>query len=315
MSVNFDQDLILVIGASGRTASHILPHLSKRWKRLRLACNSAASYDHLVKGFPVAEVVKVNLTELSACKALLKGVTTVFHIGPPYHPHETEIGYNMIDAAVSESEAPNNRFQHFVYSSVLQSVFRKMMNHDRKRYVEEYLMETDLNWTIVQPSHMMDSMRPTILALASSNEPELVVTADFNAKTRFTNVVLQDLGDGVARIIEQRERHYFALYPFVSMGLPMSYEEMWEVVGKMLGKPVKIQRQSFDDTVSEMRKRLNRNGGKMPPDVLKAAERTLLFYNRKGLVGNSGVLEMVLGRKATSYEDWVKDIIENETRT
>jgi hypothetical protein len=213
-SVNFDQDLILVIGASGRTASHILPHLSKTWKRLRLACNSAASYDSPAKEFPVAEVVKVNLT--------------------------------------------------------------------------------DLNWTIVQPSHMMDSMRPAILAFASSNEPELVVTADFNAKTLFTNVVLQDLGDGVARIIEQRERHYFALYPFVFMGLPMSYEEMWESVGKMLGKPVKVHQPSFDETVSGLRKRLTRNEGEMPLDVLKAAERTLLFYNRKGLIGN---------------------IIENDTRT
>ena len=174
MTVNFDQDLILIIGASGRIASSILPSLSQRWKRLRLVCNSDTSSNRLSKDYPGAEVVKVDLAEPSACRALLTGVTTVFHIGPPFHPHESEIGYNVIDAAVLESEAPDNNFQHFVYSSVLQSIFRKMMNHD---------------------------------------------------------------------------------------------------------------------------------------------QRTLLFYNRKGLIGNPSALEMVLGRKTTSFEKWVKDIIGNETET
>ena len=194
--VNYEQDLILVTCASGKQASHLLPHLSQKWKRLRLACNSPASADRLRKRYPAAEVATVDLAERSACRSLLRGVTTVFHVGPSFHPYETEIGYNMIDAAVSESQVPESKFQHFVYSSVLQSVFRKMLNHDRKRYVEEYLMETDLNWTIIQPSHLMDMMRPTISAFATSNEPELVFTAGFNPKTRFSSLALQDLGEG-----------------------------------------------------------------------------------------------------------------------
>ena len=312
MTINYEEDLILLIGASGRTASFILPHLSQKAKRLRLACNSTSSHDRLAKEYPQAEAVIVNLTEPAACRALLRGVTTVFHIGPPFHPRETEIGYNVIDAAVAESREPNSRFRHFVYSSVLQSIFRKMLNHDRKRYVEEYLMETGLNWTIVQPSHMMDSMRPSIEALAVSNETQLQVTADFAKTTLFTNVMMKDLGEGVALIIEQRERHYFAMYPFVSMESPLSYEEMWAFVGEQLGKPIKVQQQSFDEALEGLAKILFRNEGDMDVDVLKAAERTLLFYNRKGLVGNSNVLGMVLGRKPTSFEDWVKDVTQSK---
>ena len=315
MTVDFDQDQILIIGASGRTASFILPSLAQRWKRLRLVCNSVASLARLVKDYPAAEVVKVDLAEPSSCIALLKGVTTVFHIGPPFHPHETEIGYNLIDAAVLESETSGNKFRHFIYSSVLQSVFRKMLNHDRKRYVEEYLMETDLNWTIVQPSHMTDSMGPTIESFLTSDETSLVVTADFSAKTRFTNVVLKDLGEGVVRIIEQREKHFFAQYPFVSMETPMSHEEMWMIVGKLLGKRIKIHQQTFDEALSGLQAKILAQGGKMPPQVLKGFERTLLFYNRKGLLGNSNALELVLGRKTTSFETWAKDILANKSPT
>ena len=312
MTINYAEDLILFIGGSGRTASFILPNISQKAKRLRLACNSSNSHDRLVKEYPQAEVVIVNLTDPAACRALLHGVSTVFHIGPPYHPRETEIGYNVVDAAVTESRVPNSSFNHFVYSSVLQSVFRKMINHDRKRYVEEHLMETDLNWTIVQPSHMMDSMRPRIEALTTSEDAQLVVTADFTKTTLFTNVMMQDLGEGVASIIEQREKHYFALYPFVSMESPLSYEEMWAIVGKQLGKPITVKQESLDEAIGGLGERLFREGRDMDLDVLKAAERTLLFYNRKGLLGNSNVLEMVLGRKPTGFEEWVKNIIKSQ---
>ena len=311
MAISHEQDLILVTCASGKQASHLLPHLSQKWKRLRLACNSPASVDRLRKQHPTAEVVTIDLAEPSACRSLLQGVTTVFHIGPSFHAHETEIGYNMIDAAVTESQAPNSKFQHFVYSSVIQSVFRKMLNHDSKRYVEEYLMETDLNWTIIEPGHFMDTTRPSISAFATSTEPELVFMAGFNPKTRFSCLALQDLGEAVARIIEQRQKHYFALYPLVSMEAPMSYGEMFGAVEKIIGKPVKVQQRSFEEAVSVLLKVLAGDVREMHPKTRAAAERMLLFYNHRGLVGNPGVLEMVLGRKATSYEDWVRGVIES----
>ena len=309
MAPNFENDLLLVIGASGRVASTFLPQLSQKWKRLRLACKSASSSEKLAKLYPTAEVVTVDLTVPSACRALFVGVATVFHIGPPYHPRETDIGINMIDAAVEESKVPGNNFQHFIYSSVLQSLFRKMLNHDRKRYVEEHLMESDLNWTIVQPSHMMDSMAPTILDAVASKETEFKVEADFTYTTRFANVMLKDLGEGIAAIINQRETHYFGLYPFVSMESPMSYQEMWAAVGKIIGKTINLEQQSLDVAIGGLGTRLFRDAQQMNLDVLKAAERTLLFYNRKGLIGNPNVLAMILGRKTTSFEEWVKDVI------
>lgn len=146
-----------------------------------------------------------------------------------------------------------------------------------------------------------------------SNDTDLVVTADFSAKTRFTNVVMKDLGEAVAKIIEQREKHFFAQYPLVSMETPMSHEEMWGVVGRLLGKQITIHQQSFDEALGGLRAFTLTQGKEMPLSVLKGFERTLLFYNRKGLLGNTSTLELFLGRKPTSFEKWVEDIIQNKS--
>lgn len=131
MSVDYSNDLLLIICASGKQVARLLPFLVNKWKRLRLVVNSKPSQDRLQKEYPRAEVVQANLTEPQECRQLLRGVTSVYHIGPTFHPHETEIGYNMIDAAVAEG----NSFQHFVFSSVLNTQIRKMFNHDCKRYI------------------------------------------------------------------------------------------------------------------------------------------------------------------------------------
>jgi uncharacterized protein YbjT (DUF2867 family) len=97
----------------------------------RAACGAA----------PGASVVQADLYDGRDVAALLDGVAVMLHIGPSYHPHEAEIGYLMVDAAVRE--ARRGAFKHFVLSSVLNSQLRKMMNHDCKRYVEEYVVQVE----------------------------------------------------------------------------------------------------------------------------------------------------------------------------
>ena len=117
--------------SSGKQAALLLPFLIPKWKNVRLAVNSDTSRDRMKNEYSSAEIVQVDLTEPKECRNLLDGVTAVYHIGPSMHPHETEIGYNMIDAAVAQGRS----FQHFVFSSVLNTQIRKMFNHDCKRYV------------------------------------------------------------------------------------------------------------------------------------------------------------------------------------
>ena len=148
MAVDHTNDLILVTCASGKQAPYLLRHLQPKWKRLRLQASSDASVQCLKETYPSAEVVQADMNNREQAAKLVEGVAAIWYVGPSFHPHETQMGYTMIDAAVAESQKPGSKFQHFVYSSVLQTQLRKLLNHDCKRYVEEYLMESGLNFTI-----------------------------------------------------------------------------------------------------------------------------------------------------------------------
>ena len=137
------EGLVVLTGAGGRICSHLIP-LLYGGKRLRLVINSAGSLDRLKAQYPQAEVEQADLTIPADARRVIKRATALFHVGPSFHQHETEIGYNMVDAAVQETQ--DGAFKHFVYSGVIQSQLRKLLNHDCKRYVAEYLTWNQ-DWT------------------------------------------------------------------------------------------------------------------------------------------------------------------------
>ncbi|KAF2136833.1 uncharacterized protein K452DRAFT_292061 [Aplosporella prunicola CBS 121167] len=298
MSPDTINDLLLLTCASGKQCSHLIPLLYGKWKRLRLVVNSSSSEKRLKELYPDAEIIRANLEDVNETRRIMSGVTTVLHIGPSFHPHETEIGYFMIDAAVEESK--KGSFKHFIYLSVLNAQFRKMMNHDCKRYVEEYLMESGLNWTILQPTHFMDLF--PVPMLMSQDDP--IYRANWDPTIPFSFIALTDLAQAQAAVIEQREKHYLAQYPLVSTG-PIPYTEFVRAVSEAIGKNIKLEQRPYEEAVDSMLKMLF-GGGDIHPTTRDMAQRMLLFYNYRGLCGNPNVLEWVIGRKPTTLEEWVK---------
>jgi len=303
MPVNHEEDLILVTGASGKQAPHLLRHLFGKWKRLRLQAFSEASVQRLKKDYPQAKVMQADMNHPDHAARLLDGVTAIWHVGPSFHHHETQIGYTMIDAAVKEAQNPGSKFQHFVYSSVLQTQLRKLLNHDAKRYVEEYLMESGLNFTILQPSHFLNNF--PLPMLAQQEEPVFKAPYNLNA---FSFSILEDYGEAAAKVFEEREKHYFAQYPLVST-YPTHYEDVVAEASRAIGKEVKVEKLSFEQAVEGMAQRIFT--GEVHPRARYACERLLLYYNRRGLIGSPTVMEWLLERKAMSVARWMKVTVEN----
>ncbi|KAJ4391583.1 hypothetical protein N0V93_005202 [Gnomoniopsis smithogilvyi] len=306
MSVNHDTDLLLITCASGKQASHLLPLVYEKWRRLRLIVNSNSSEDRLKETYPKAEVTRADLCNPTDCHRIMTDVTTVLHIGPSFHPHETEIGYFMIDAAVSAGAS----FKHFVYSSVLDSQLRKLMNHDCKRYVEEHLFESGLNYTVLQPTHFMD-MFP-IAQLMVQDEP--VYTANWSPEVTFSFLALRDLGEATAKVIEERERHYLAQYPLCSTGA-YSYNEVIRIVSEVIGKKITIKTRGIEEGSKALMTMLYADIDKVPAQTRDAAHRLLLYYNHYGLKGNPNVLEWLLGRKTTTHEEWARGQVQKASET
>lgn len=231
------------------------------------------------------------------CHRIMTGVTTVLHIGPSFHPHETEIGYFMIDAAISSGAS----FKHFVYSSVLDSQLRKLMNHDCKRYVEEYLFESGLNYTVLQPTHFMD-MFP-LAQLLEQEQP--VYTANWNPDVTFSFLALRDLGEAAAKVIEEREKHYLAQYPLCSTGA-YSYKDVIQIASEVIGKKITIKTLGIEEGSKALMAMLYGDAENIPVQTRDAADRLLLYYNHHGLKGNPNILEWLIARKPTTHQEWVR---------
>src|ERR1700761_85569 len=202
-------EILVITCPSGKQCAHLIPLLyNKGTFKLRLAAHSGASKDKLSKTYPAAEVVHTDLTDLNACRTLLNGATSVYHVGPSFHSREKEIGFNMVDAAVAESQRSGNVFKHFVFSSVLSTQHRNLMQHDLKSYIEERLFLSPLNWTIIKPTNFMDAY--PVAMLAGQEKP--VMERLWNAEVPNSLIALRDLAEAAAKVLDEQEIHYLAEY-------------------------------------------------------------------------------------------------------
>jgi uncharacterized protein YbjT (DUF2867 family) len=313
MAPNFETDLLVITCASGKQSAHLLPLVAQRWKRLRLVVNTPSSQERLQKAYPDAEVIKADLTSLPECKNAVAGASSIFFIGPPCHPRESAIGLNMIDAAQQLLKAP-----HFVFSSVLNSQLQKLLNHDCKRYVEEYLIESGLPYTILQPCTFMDNFPFKMLARQAKEkgrEEEIVFPALWDPEIEFSFLALQDLALAGKTVLEEKERHFLAKYDLCSTR-PLSNARVCEIASEVLDRKVVPRQKSYEEAVQGfVQMQFGPGGGKGEAwsegrkDVM---ERLILYYNRHGLQGNPNILEWLIGKKPTDHKTWMNSRLEEE---
>jgi len=321
-------EVLVVTSPGGRINDHLLPILYKQGKyKLRLAGHSQASVEKLKSKYPNAETRQTDITSFSECLELLKDATAVFHVGPSLHSREKEMGFNMVDAAIAESQKTGSVFKHFVFSGVLGTQHRNLMQHDLKSYIEERLMLSPLNWTILQPTNFINVY--PIAMLASQDKP--VIEKVWTPEIPNSVIALQDLAEAAAKVINEREAHYLAQYPLCST-MPVSDADIIGVIGRHIGKGIEIKTPTFENGVDNLLKRLfgstRRSDnyitkGESPvvllaaeddprPDITRdEAERLILFYNRRGLKGSPNVLRWLLGREPTTVEQYVQLELKN----
>lgn len=305
MPIDYEKDFILLTSANGKQCNQLIPFLLPKWKHLRLAARSDTSRQQLLEKYADKskahiDIVLADLAQPDDCKRILAGVTAVYHIGPSFHPRETEIGYNMIESALA------NNIKHFVYSSVLHPSLRKLLNHDRKRYVEEALIESGLPYTILQPTCFMD-MFP-LEKLLSEEKP--VYTARWDPDVPYSFMSLYDFAEASSKVLEEREEHFYATYQMVSTSPPMGWGEVCKVVGRVIGKDIRVETMPFQKTMERDPPVEAMFGQRENAHVRDAAQRLLLYYNYKGLVGNTNAMRWVLGREPTGWEEWVRGKME-----
>lgn len=205
----------------------------------------------------------------------------------------------MIEAAI------HHKIKHFVFSSVLHTQLRKILQYDCKRYIEEALIESGIPYTILQPGHFMDNF--PLQKLLSSEVP--TCTARWGPDIPFSYTSMVDLGDAAAKVLEEGEKHFYATYQLISTTPPMGYRQVCEIAGKKIGKQIKVEQMPFQKTMEGDIEAMF--GLKPNPSTRDQAQRMLLYYNYRGLVGNNNVMRLVLGREPLSWENWMEGKMDN----
>ena len=306
-------DLIVLTCASGKQCSQIVPllyHESSPYK-LRLVVHSEQSLERLQNQYVHAEVLQANLSNPEHCSKILDGATTIYYVSPTIQPDEVQFGKNVIDAAIVERAKPGSKFSHFVFSSVLHPEISKLLNHDRKRYLEEHLCESSLPYTILQPSHFIDNTIGRLIAEKDSPDPFFM--AAHSPEVAFSFSCLRDHAEVSLKVIQERSRHFFATYQLVSTW-PMKYTEYVKTVGDEIGKTIQIKQVPYEQIVDTYCQLVFGTGTPVNQNMRDGPERLLIYYNSRGIIGNPSVLEWLLGRPGTTIAQLTKQLLDSSGR-
>jgi uncharacterized protein YbjT (DUF2867 family) len=284
--------MILVTGAAGKTGLAVTRALVSVGASVRALVHKEEQQD-LVEMAGVSEIYLGDLLNWDDLSQIMEGVDAVYHICPNVHPGELEIGKGVIQAA---KEA---RVQHFVYHSVLHPQIETMPHHWLKLRVEEYLVESGLSFTILQPSAYMQN----IAALLPKILERGVYRVPYPVDTGICLVDLEDLAEAAAMVLTEPD-HTDAIYELVGTG-PITQIQVAEVLSDVLGKDIQAQRIPYNTWETQALK--NGLGSYQRYTLLQMFQH----YKEFGFKGNPLVLSWLLGRQPTTLENCLRRELKN----
>ena len=225
----------------------------------------------------------------------LTGVEAVYHVGPTFHPREREMGMNMIE------QAKRAGVGHFVFSSVLHPILTGLPQHAIKRDIEERLLESGLNFTILQPS---DYMQMSVQGYLADRD---VFVIGFDLDRRQALVDLEDVAEVLAKVLREGRVHYGATYELTSSDC-LTAHQIAEAISHATGRRVTAQLLHVDD--EQLEKFFGVNDLSHVRHQVTTLKTVNAWYNRFDFVGNANVLRMLLGREPTSYLEFARKVLQ-----
>ena len=283
--------MIVVTGAAGKTGQAVLNALR--------ACG-VTDLGALVYRPEQAEaqrarggakrVVSGDMRSADVLARAFEGAQTVYLICPNMNPDELGIVKNATHAARLAG------VERIVYHSVLHPQTESMAHHWGKLRAEEYLFETGLAFTILQPAAYMQNLLANWEEITNRG---VYAVPYGGAAARISMVDLQDVAEAAAIVLTQ-PGHSGAIYELAGPQA-LSQEEVAEIFGGVLQRPVRFEHIPLDDW-----ERGAKDGG-LGGYALETLASMFRYYDRCGLVGSARVLEWLLGRPAATFESFVSN--------
>jgi len=286
--VNGTQPIVLVVGATGKFASLVVPELQRRKVTVRALVRDEARAAR-ARSLGATETAIGDLREADSLAAATHGVDGVFHIGPAFTADEAPMGVALVEAA------ERSGVRKFVFSSVIQPTNMRLANHASKIPVEDALYSSRLEYTILHPANFMQNIGlawPSIRDHSSYAEP-------FPRDTRIARVDYRDVAETAAIALTGDRLAYATLELCAGM---YSRTDIVAALTEELGSPVAAPELGFSAWAE---------GARLPygDQQLRLLSKVFDHYRAYGLGGNSLALRAALGREPRSLRAYIKDLI------
>lgn len=281
--------MILVTAANGNQGKLLVPKLLAAGLDVRAVVRTEASAA-VLRARGVGDVIVGDISDPDVLRAVIRGVEKVYHVGPTLHPREREMGIMLVDAAAAEG------VEHFVFSSVLHSIVTELVQHEIKRDVEEHLLASDLEFTILQPSNYM---------LPLKVKPAFdrgVFELSWSLERRQSLVDLNDVTDVAVMALTDSARHAAATYELVAPGR-YAASELGAIIARVLDRDIAVAQIDADTYAKAW---LGDRDPADAPHELAVLRSISTRYSAHDFVGNPNVLTWLLQREPTSYEQFVR---------
>ena len=280
----------VVTAANGNQGRRLVPKLLAAGLDVRACVRTPASAAAMA-ALHVADVVVGDLADPAVAARAVEGADVVYHVGPTAEPHEREIGFHMVDAARAAGVG------HLVYSSVLHAIVTDLVQHEIKRDVEEHLISSGLEFTILQPTNYMLPlrMRPVFT--------DGVYRLPWSAERRQSLVHVGDVVEVAAAVLRDPAPHAGATYELAGAER-LTGHDLVRIISGELGREVRLVEIDAETYLDAWFGDRDRTGLEHQARVLRALSAR---YTSHDFVGNPNVLTWLLGRPPTTFAEFVRE--------
>ena len=278
---------ILMVGASGKYAHHVLPALKARGAKVKaLIAGENKREEAMAKG--ADETAVGDLNDEQSLRTAAEGVDGVFHLNPVFAPNEAELGIAMVNAAVASG------VKKFTFSGVIHPSISKMRNHSGKRPVEEALFESGLTFTVLQPTMFMQTLAEGWKEVMERSTFSLPYPNDKQA----SYVDYRDVAEAAAIALTSDKLDY-GTFELCAPGM-LDRFELTRIMSEVLDRSIKPVEITFDEWTRQAH---------IPEGSFRdGMERMYADYAKYGFPGgNALVLRAILGREPRTLKDFFKE--------
>ncbi len=281
--------MILVTAANGNQGKWLIPRLLAAGEPLRACVRSEASALAL-RAAGVADVLIGDIADPGVLSRAMRGVDKVYYVGPALHPGERGMGFAAIDAAKHAG------VKHFVFSSVLHAIVTDLIQHEIKRDLEEYLVSSGLEFTILQPANYM--LRHRLVPAFERG----VFALSWALDRRQSMVDVADVAEVAAIVLAQSQAHAAATYELVAPGRHTAHD-LASIISGVTRRAVAAEQIDADVFLKAALGVASLDGFPYQSRLLRAISRR---YSSHDFIGNPNVLTWLLGRRPTTFEQFVR---------